>query len=199
MKARPARTLLLGLLIISLPACSIFRFGKGVPAPLPASIEVIGTDYEDKLRSLVNDSLTKSQRYDSAGSARLTFRRPYFYKEYVAYPDGVDNYSLDIRASESLTTPYTAQIRLKKQRYVTKFQKKREPTRRDTTFYESIGFETLSYELRHGRWREVGTLYVAQETDPRLKDAASKVRFDDASGLEPEKKSGLRKLLFWRD
>jgi hypothetical protein len=87
---------------------------------------------------------------------------------------------------------------LKKQRYVTKFQRKRELTRRDTVFYKSSGYETLSYELRHGQWREVGTLYVAEETDPRLKDAASKVRFDEG-GLDSEKKSGFRKLLFWRD
>ena len=198
MKTGGAQTLVFGVLIALLPACSMFRSGQGAPAPLPASIEAAGSDYEDKLHSLVDDSLTKLQRYDSAENAQMTFRKPYFYREYVAYPEGVDNYSLDIRASESLTTPYTAQVRLKKQRYVTKFQRKRELTRRDTVFYKSSGYETLSYELRHGRWREVGTLYVAEETDPRLKDAASKVRFDEG-GLDSEKKSGFRKLLFWRD
>jgi hypothetical protein len=198
MRIRFAQILLVGLLMALLPACSMFRFGQGAPAPLPASIEVMGSDYEDRLRTLVDDSLTKLQRHDSAENARMTFRKPYFYREYVAYPDGVDDYSLDIRASESLTTPYTAQIRLKKQRYVTKFERKREVTHRDTVFYESTGHETLSYELRHGRWREVGTLYVAEETDPRLKDVASNVRFGEDS-LDPEKKGGLRKLFFWRD
>jgi hypothetical protein len=193
------RTLLIGLIITTLPACFIFRSSNGSSANLPASIEAIDTDYEAKLQELVADSLTKLNRHTSANDAELIFRKPYYFKEYVAYPDGITGYSTDIRGSESLTTPYTAQIRLKKQRFVTKFDKKRNRAQQDEEFFATSGNETLSFELRNGRWREVGTLFVAEETDVRLRESASAARFEDTDSFETLSKPWYKKILFWRD
>ena len=193
------QAILLGLIVLAMPACSIFRSGNDDSA-LPASIDAGDIGHEDRLRALVDDSLSKLQRNDSTDAAQILFRKPFFYKESVSYSDGIDGYSLDIRTSESLTTPYTAQVRLRKERFATKFHKKKNEARKDGTFFKSSGFETLSYELRNGRWREVGTLYVATETDPKLLEVSSRVRFE-GDGLTElgEKKGLLRKLIFWRN
>ena len=196
MKNKFAQVLIIGLIVVSMPACSMFRSGNG--GALPASIEAGDADHEDRLRALVDDSLVKMQRNDSPGTAQTVFRKPYYYKESVSYPDGIDGYTLDIRASESLTTPFTAQVRLKKERFATKFHKKRNRARNDSTFFRSSGFETLSYEFRNGRWREVGTLYVATETDPQLQEVSAQIQFED-DGEAGEKKGILGKLLFWRN
>ena len=176
----------------------MFRFGGGA-GELPPSVEALGPDHEEKLRALVDDSLAKQNRFNTADKARESFRKPYHFKEFVEYPDGIDSYTIEFRSSESLITPYSAQVRLAKNRYVTEFQRKQNVARRDTVFYESTGHETLSYELRSGRWRETGKLFVAEETDQRLKDAASRVRFSDSSSVDADGKSGLGKLMFWRD
>ena len=196
MKTKFMQVFILGLVVVTMPACSIFRSGNG--GDLPASVEAGDGEHEDRLRALVDDSLVKMQRNGSPDTAQIVFRKPYFYKESVSYPDGIDGYALDIRASESLTTPYTAQVRLKKERFATKFHKKRNNARNDSTFFRSSGFETLSYELRNGRWREVGTLYVATETDPQLQEVSSQVQFED-EGNSGEKKGILGRLFFWRN
>ena len=186
------------LLTTTLTGCAMFRFGGGA-GELPPSVEALGPDHEEKLRALVDDSLAKQNRFNTADKARESFRKPYHFKEFVEYPDGIDSYTIEFRSSESLITPYSAQVRLAKNRYVTEFQRKQNVARRDTVFYESTGHETLSYELRSGRWRETGKLFVAEETDQRLKDAASRVRFFDSSSVDADGKSGLGKLMFWRD
>lgn len=200
MKVRIACILLLGVLLAGFNGCSMFRFGSGAPDALPASIEVEGSNYEDKLHELIAESLASDQQADSPSSAAMKFRKPYYFREYVAYPDGIAEYTSEIRASESRTTPYSAQIRLNKNRYVTKFNKKQGTARNDDTFYESTGYETRAYELRNGRWREIGTLYVAETTDPRLKTSAAQTRFGDpAETPDLEGNRGWRKILFWRE
>jgi hypothetical protein len=193
------RILTITLLITSSAGCALFRFGGNPPEAMPTSAPIVDADREAALRDLVASSLRAAERADSPSTSTLEFRRPYYFREYVAYPDGITGYELNTVASDSQTTPYTAQVKLKKNRHVTRFEKKKERVSSDGNFYASSGMETRTYELRHGRWREVGTLFVAEESDPALKSFTP--QFDEVvlGGSEPEKKGILGRMLFWRD
>lgn len=194
------RIFIVSIIVATTSGCAIFRFGSSSSDSGFTSTVVSDSERDAKLRELVDRSLRDAQRADTPESADLIFRRPYYYREYVNYPGGVEEYALETVASDSRITPYTAQVRLNKERFTTRFDKKKDRVRSNSSFYASRGHETRSYELRHGRWRETGTLFIAEETDDTLKKDTPE--FDEVllGGDASKEKKGLwRRIIFWRD
>jgi hypothetical protein len=163
-----ARLGVLCLVLTILPACAMFSGGNGNPAHFPESIRAEKEQHEATVRVLIERTLREAQAVNTASTAQLVFGKPYFFKEYVEYPEGIEDYALDIQDSDSKSTSYTAHVRLPKKRFSTELEKKKAKARRDTSFYESTGIETRSFEMRHGHWRETGSVFIAHESEARV-------------------------------
>lgn len=186
--------------------CASFGGGKGdatVVQREDGQYEVVGQqEYEARLRGAVESELEREHRRQGEASADLVNQRPYYYKEYYTFPNPADIYSLDFTETESRTTPLTAELEVEKTRYATRFYRKRDEARADDAFLRNQGIERVSYELRNGRWRRTGSLFVAQNTErfvdgtwQQIEEASSPALSDEA----PEQKRGwLRRLMFWR-
>ncbi|MFP6582292.1 MAG: hypothetical protein VCD00_07020 [Candidatus Hydrogenedentota bacterium] len=194
------RVIIVCTIVATTSGCAMFRFGGSSSDSGFTGTTISDFERDAKLRELIDRSLRDAQRADTPGAAELVFRRPYYYREYVNYSDGVEEYDVETIASDSRITPYTAQVRLNKERFTTRFDKKKDRARSNSNFYASRGHETRSYELRHGRWRETGTLFIAEETDDTLKRDTPE--FDEVllgGGASDESKGFWNRLLFWRD
>ena len=70
-----------------------------------------------------------------------------------------------IQETESRTVPYRASVKVDKQRYATKLHRKREDAVADSNYARDTGKETLTFEMRNGRWYRAGSLFVAEKTE----------------------------------
>ena len=190
------------LLVAVLPGCAIFSGGKSKSKAMSSDVVVDQSQHDKQLRTLIDRHLKDSSQYNSAANAQLLFRKPYHYREYVEYPNGIDSYSIDISKTEYKGTPYIAKARLEKNRYVTDLEKKKSKARKDSEFNFATGTQTLSYELRHGQWRETGSVFVAQESQAKsssVEKSPAVTEEVEESQSEEESSSGLlNKLKFWR-
>jgi hypothetical protein len=120
---------------------------------------------EAQLRSLVAEDVARDRGSQGEGSARLLFSKPYYYKEYWVFPSEEPVYSADFTAKESVSIPLTAEVEVEKTRFATRTHRDRGDARDDNNYLRSTGIEQASYELRHGKWRRVGSLFLAQRTE----------------------------------
>jgi hypothetical protein len=149
---------------IVLPSCS--RFGRSdSPSPPETTVsETVSKENLDaELRALASKRVNDVGGEDGRG--KVIKRKPYYYKEYAIYPDGSGDMQVDIREQDSRTVPYTAQVKLSKQRFATKLHRKRDEAVADSNFLRDTGTETLTFELRSQRWWRVGSLFVAERTE----------------------------------
>lgn len=161
------------------------------PAPAQAA---------DSLLSHQATLLELAQRYvRQAGNEtpRLVYRNPYYIKEYASYPEPPSLDRVDIQERQSRTVPLAGTVRLAKVRHATDVHRNRGQARDDDHFYRSVGTETISFELRNGRWKRVGTLFVADKTEEQIGgtwvDRRDPIKLED---YEPEDNRGwLRR--FW--
>jgi hypothetical protein len=160
--------LLLALTTIA-AAAGCARFGGGgaseQPSGSPAAPAQPGTtDLEAGLRDTVSDYITANSSRDS-GSGQLVHKKPYFFKEYSDYPEGPSHFDIDIQETDSRTAPYRAKATMKKQRFATRLHRKRNEAVADANYLRDTGEETVTFELRNGRWWRRGSLFVAQQTE----------------------------------
>lgn len=159
---------------LTLCACSILNWKRervAVPAPSADSTPVEAKTrsyYEQRLHEEVRDRLRRSGTQEDPVKAKLVRRDPYFFKEYSVYPDGAASYSLEIKESDSRTSPYSSDVTVRKQRYSTRYHRKKEPARADSDFIRETGLETLSFKIRYGRWMEVGSLFRPELTEENI-------------------------------
>jgi hypothetical protein len=50
-------------------------------------------------------------------------------------------------------------------RYATRMHRKRDQAQADGNFLRDTGAQTISYELRNGKWWRAGSLFVAEKTE----------------------------------
>ena len=203
MKTR--RTLLVMAVALLVPACAVLggrKSGAGVSAQGEDPFETIALEkHQEELRGIVEEDLRAARRRQGAGDTKVVFKKPYFYREYSVYPEASDGFTVHFTEKESRTTPLTADIKNLKTRYATRLRGKREEARADLSFLRSTGTETVSYELRSGRWRRAGTLYVAGRTEEFVEGEWREIEERPArmSGVEEEEESRWwNRLLFWR-
>lgn len=133
-------------------------------------------NYELKLRRAIRKEIASASSGIGDDRSRLIRRKPYYYKEYSVYPDGPDAFGLAMQEQEALTTPYSADVVLRKLRYATRFRREKDRARADSDFLRDSGTETITYELRNGKWKRVGSLFVSDRTEELVSGEWSRVQ-----------------------
>ena len=187
-----------------LSGCAMFG-GKSQSSPAvseepgPAAADE-SLEYEAELHETVKSRMRAAGRRQENPSTRVIFKKPYYFREYSVYPCADESYSLEFTEKESRTAPLSAEMVVDKIRYATRMHRKREDARIDKNFLRDTGTETTSYELRNGRWRRLGSLFVAEKTEEFVGEEWKPIQESAALPvLEVEEpKSWLRRLMFWR-
>jgi len=170
-------------------------FGGGDHTPLPpgsqsesvlngSSVEECRQDLEKLVATHVQHELSKGSSQQPA----LLRKRPYYYKEYVEYPDP-DNPKIIIRENDSKTRPLSAEVSLDKIRFSTQMHRSERNAREDNRFFRDTGVEKLNYELRNGRWHRVGSIYVAEKTEGFV-NGTWVPREEEVSRVNPNERPG---------
>lgn len=151
------------------------------------------SDYKADLRARVRERIKNAAKNAAEQRAALIRRKPYFFKEYEVYPGGPDKLKLTIQETESRSAPLIADVVLAKQRYATRLHRNRKAAQADTHFLRDTGTETITYELRGGRWIRVGSLFVASKSEEQIKGEWAPVEADarrTAAAEQEEKNRG---------
>ncbi|MCH7959588.1 MAG: hypothetical protein IID08_05635 [Candidatus Hydrogenedentes bacterium] len=114
---------------------------------------------------MARSDFQEAERSQDDDSRKLIFRKPYHYKERVEYPKGPDSFRFVIHDKESRTVPYSAEVTIRKIRYSTVRQKKKVAAEMDMNFQRDTGLETVSYEYRAGKWKRIGSMFVAESRE----------------------------------
>ncbi len=171
--------LLSAAMLLSLSSCSTVKgwFGGGesggkqevaanaTDGPVAAASK---DEAESRLQDTVRGYIQSELRRGSKATPDLVHKRPYFYKEYVQYPDGSDKFDVQLRDNDSRTRPFIAEVKANKIRFSTRMYRERDRAEGDDNFLRDTGTETLNYELRNGRWHRLGSLYVAAKTEENV-------------------------------
>ena len=187
-----------------LSGCAMFggksQSSPGVSqGPDPAAADE-SLEYEADLHQTVKSQMRAAGRRLENANTRVVFKKPYYFREYSVYPAADDDYSLEFTEKESRTAPLSAEMIVDKIRFATRMHRKREDARIDNNFLRDTGTETTSYELRNGRWRRLGSLFVADKTEEFVDEEWQPIRETAALPVleADEPKSWLRRLMFWR-
>lgn len=147
---------------LALSACGTSG-GKAISARNEAGAAATLDDYKAQLHEIVRAEILEARREADESSAEVRNYKPHFFKEFYDYPQGVDSFEIAFTEKESRTTPLEADVSLPKLRYSTDVQRDRAAVRADSDYQRERGTETISYELRNGRWHRMGSLFVASE------------------------------------
>jgi hypothetical protein len=127
-----------------------------------------GAGDEAQLRAIVQRHVEAAPKDADPGHANLIKARPYYFREYALYPDAGKEINVEYRKSDARTRPLQADVKLAKIRFSTRLHKKRAEAASDNAFFRDIGDETLTFELRNNRWKQIGSLFVADKTEENV-------------------------------
>ncbi len=123
---------------------------------------------EDRLREIVRGYIMETGTAQESHHAPVIRRRPYFFREYVVYPDGPDVFEVEFREVDSRIRPLLAEVKINKIRYSTRMHRKHDRAEADRNFLRDTGEETLVYEWRSGRWTLTSTFFNAHKTEEMI-------------------------------
>lgn len=165
-----------GLILLS--SCASLRGGgdsaKGADAPqVEEALAVTSTEAESRAELLrqVQSHIDKMEAAGRNEEDRVIRKRPYFYKEYSDYSTGANDAIVTMTETESRTSPFVADVQLERTRYATKLHRGRDEARIDDAYLRDTGTETLTYELRNGRWVRVGSFFLSESTEEQVNGA----------------------------
>ena len=178
MTSRITRLLLSAAILASLSSCSTLRgwFGgedskkqEAAAGAADGPVAIASRDEaESRLQSALKSYIHSELMRGEKSKPDLVHKRPYFYREYVEYPDGTDKLDIQLRDNDSRTRPFLAEVKLNKIRFSTRMYRERDRAEEDGNFLRDTGSETLNYELRNGRWHRLGSLFVAAKTEENV-------------------------------
>ena len=181
-------------------SCAYFGHKKDVSetdsTDATETIPAADVNHEAELRSIVTKYLEKTSESDGS-KGKLRGNKPYFFREYAQYPDGSESFNLVVQEKESRTTPLVADVKLNKIRYTTELRRKKEIARRDTDFTRETGVETSTWELRQGKWRRVGSLFIVEKREQQVNNEWVEAYKPVETSVEPdrqENKSWFRRI-----
>ncbi len=153
-------------------SCSIFRHNDKAPVEDSeggaAKPEATVEDYKADLMALTEKRLQAANRDAEESGNRVIHKKPYFFREYSLYPDDATDVQIDIQERDSRTSPLIADVTTPKQRFATRLHRKRVEAEKDGEFLRDTGVETVTYDLRGGKWVRVGSLFVAEKTEEKV-------------------------------
>ncbi len=148
----------LGVLAIAIAA--------GCATTKPPAAAASGKDeYEARLRGQVQQQVAEVNRDQESAKNRVVKRHPFYLKEYSVYSEPSAELEVIMRPQEARTRPFLADVKLAKTLYATRLQKRAKDAKADTAFFRDTGMETLTFELRNGDWKQVGSLFVADKSE----------------------------------
>lgn len=165
--------------LISLSSCATVRGwrggsgegeGESAAPQAEAALDVAASEAESKalLVQMVDGYMAEAAADSRNNQDRIIRKRPYFFKEYNEYPGSAKDAAIDLTATDSRTSPYIADVVLDRVRYATRYHRTRDEARLDDSFLRDTGKETLTYELRNGRWIRVGSFFNAEATEEQV-------------------------------
>lgn len=159
-----ARIALVLLMISLVVGCGRLR-ERRADAPVPNEQVAVDAGASESVHEQeVLELATRYIRGATGEQGKLIRRNPYFLKEYAEYPREPGLADVRLQERQSRTVPLAADVRVDKVRFATDVHRNREQGRDDNNYFRSTGTETISFELRSGRWKRVGTLFVADKT-----------------------------------
>ncbi|MCP4642615.1 MAG: hypothetical protein GY851_19375 [bacterium] len=187
------RTLVVCLMAGLACSCGMLRGGTKAPEAPASAAEAPSGDNEERLQATVRGIVKAAGTDESRVDAKLVRRKPYYLKEDTVYPDGADGFEVTFRETESRTAPLVAEVTLKKYRYATVLHRKKDEAKADDTILRGSGTETLSFELRNGRWVQLGSLFVAGTTEEKVNGEWVPVqdKVDQALAAELDEREGF--------
>lgn len=188
------------LLVLStglMSSCSTVRGWRGGGDSSPAvqqseaiDVKASVSELESELLQLVKRHVNDVEADSASNQSRIIRKRPYYFKEYGNYVGPASADRVVLTETESRTAPYIADVTLDKVRYATRLHRSREEARLDTSFLRDTGVETLSYELRSGRWIRIGSFFLAEKTEEEVNGewvAVQRTLQRTVTAEEPEK------------
>lgn len=146
---------------LSIPLIALAGCASNDPYARARNIDTYEGPNEERLHEIVRDHIQEYGVEADLGDAQVIRKRPYYFREYRAYPEGLEEFDVTLRERDSRTVPLEAEVTLYRERYATQLHKKRKVARQDNEFFRTTGEETIHYELKNGRWQRVGSLFVA--------------------------------------
>lgn len=122
--------------------------------------------YEARLRRLVREGIEEAESASDSQRSELIYKRPYFFREYEVYPG--EDMDIEMRETDEKTAPLKADVTLDKQRFSTRLHRRKDEAETDFNWLRDTGTETITYELRNGRWTRLGSLFVAEKTEEQI-------------------------------
>ena len=144
------------------------RWGKKSDQTEAPVVEAQAGDAESaktELQGVIDNYVRAESSVTEERKNRIVFKSPYYFREYSEYPDGSGNATIQFRETDSKTAPYSADVKLKKNRYATRLHRERADALADANFLRDMGEETVTFELHSGKWRKAGSLYFAEKTE----------------------------------
>lgn len=162
--------------LIMLSSCAMFRGGgSDSPKVAEAGEALAATASESETRTellrQVQAHIDEAESGRQADEDRVIRKRPYFYKEYSEYPKAATDADVTMTETESRTSPFVADVKLERTRYSTRLHRGRDEARIDDSFLRDTGTETLTYELRNGRWVRVGSFFLSEGAEEQVNGA----------------------------
>lgn len=125
------------------------------------------SEQESRLRRLVSQGVAESDAGRDADRQKVLYKRPYYFRTYSVYPNASDM-DIKIRETDTRVAPLQSDVKLEKQRFSTRLHTRREDASADTNFLRDTGTETITYELRNGRWTRTGSFFLADKTEEQI-------------------------------
>lgn len=163
-----------GLILLS--SCASFRGGGSDSPKVTEAGEALAanaseSETREQLLRQVQSHITQAEADGKADQDRVIRKRPYFYKEYSEYPSSATDADITMTETESRTAPLIADVKLARTRYSTRLHRGRDEARIDDSFIRDTGTETLTYELRNGRWVRVGSFFLSEGAEEQVNGA----------------------------
>lgn len=153
-------------------SCSIFRHNDKAPVEeVQAGVvepEATVEDHKAELLALTEKRIQTANRGAEEMSGKVIHKKPYYYREYSLYPEDAGEIKVDVQERDSRTSPLIADVTMPKQRFATRLHRKRVEAEKDESFLRDTGVETVTYDLRGGKWVRVGSLFVAEKTEEKV-------------------------------
>lgn len=187
---------------LAMASCAHFGGKDKKASDAPAAMEAAPApkteaDYKAELLAVV-DTMTKAANDATEEQrGRVIRRKPYFYREYSVY-DTTGDSKVILQQKEKKSSPYIADVVLKKERFATRLHRKRAEAQGDVSFLRDTGAETLTYEWRSGQWVRTGSIFVADKSEENINGEWLPVKetVKRTVAAEEEKSEGFLKR-FW--
>lgn len=186
------------LIPLALVSCQHFKRGGPVPEELAQADGAVreplsSEELESALLEKVWAYIEAAHETQEERRRQVRYERPFYFREYAEYPEGIDPVTTEIEPTDSRITPYTATVEIPRTRFSTRMHRSAEAARQDSNFFRSIGAERLSYELRNNRWVKTGSLFVAERTEENVDGEWRPVQEVAVRSPEPEPPGWLRR------